>query len=122
MVRLHGSDDVELGEARDIGAGQVLRVLDTQAAVTWAVILLDALVEIEDGAIGAIADGVDGDLQAGLVGPLDVSVHLVGFLQFVTSKTTRGGRIIVGRTEPCSGRAESSIGEGLESADLNEPV
>ena len=47
---------------------QVLRVLDAGAAIGGAIVFFQARVEIEDGAVGAIADGVDRKLESGLVG------------------------------------------------------
>ena len=54
-------------EARDVGGRDVLGVLHAEATVARPVLLRDALVRVEQRANGAIADGVDDDVQPGLV-------------------------------------------------------
>ena len=57
---------------RGMSAGaQVLRVLDAEAAVLRAVFLRDALVEVEELRVGAVADRVDLDLEPRAVGAGD---------------------------------------------------
>src|SRR5579864_96533 len=66
VIRLHGSDDAKLCEARVVLRVKVLRVLDAGAAIGRAIIFFQATVGVEDGAVGAIADGVNRTLQPGL--------------------------------------------------------
>jgi hypothetical protein len=81
VIRLHACGHVKLRETRDVFLAQVLRVLDAEAAVACAVLLADALEDVEQHADGAIADCVDHHVQAGLVGAGDPRVHLFWRIQ-----------------------------------------
>jgi len=61
--RLHGSNDVELRKAGKIHGRDDLCVLDAVAAVARAVGLGDGLENVQRDAIGAIADGMKGQLE-----------------------------------------------------------
>src|SRR5216683_7032597 len=63
MRRLHGGDDFELGEAREVLGGDDLRVLDAVAAVALAIGFCDGFEDVERDAIGAVADGVEVELE-----------------------------------------------------------
>ena len=66
MDWLHRGNDAERREARDVGGTQQLRVLDAPAQIgsTPAGALERRLVDVQHLAIGAIADGVHGELIA----------------------------------------------------------
>src|ERR1039458_3630651 len=69
MDALHGGDDAELSEARDIGGVEVLRVLDAPAEVLFIRVCFEGVLEdVEGFAVGAVADGVDAELEAVLDG------------------------------------------------------
>ena len=57
-----GECHLKLGEAREIGRVNVLGVLDAEAAVGGAVRLRDLLEQVQDVAVGLVADGVDREL------------------------------------------------------------
>jgi len=59
MRRLHGGDDLQAGEARNVGERDDLRVFDAIAAVARAVGFGDGFECVERDAIGAVADGVE---------------------------------------------------------------
>jgi len=61
---LHRRHNPKATEARNIRRPQVLAVFDPEAAVARPVRPSHAVVDIEKGGIGTVADGVDGDLQA----------------------------------------------------------
>jgi hypothetical protein len=47
---------------------EMLRVFDAQAAVGRAIFFFESGIQIEDRAVGAIADGVDRNLKSSFVG------------------------------------------------------
>ena len=67
MRRLHGSDDVESGETREVGGRDDLRVLDAITTIARAVGFGDGLECVERDGVGAITDGVKVELEAGFV-------------------------------------------------------
>ena len=67
MRRLHGGDDVERGEAGEIGGRDDLGVLDAIATVARWVGFGDGFESVEGDGVGAIADGVKCELEAGFV-------------------------------------------------------
>ena len=77
VVRLHRGDDPDPAEARDVLEAQVLTVLVAEAAVAGAVDAGDAVVDVEQDGVGAIADGVHGDLQPRRVRGADPPAHAV---------------------------------------------
>jgi len=95
MRGLHGSDDVELGEAREIFEGDDLGVLDAIAAIAGAVSFGDGFQDVEGDAIGAVADGVEGQLKAGFVALDGHLAKLVGF----HDEDARSGRVVRVRRE-----------------------
>src|SRR6266849_3104126 len=78
MRGLHGGDDFELGEAREIFWGDDLRVLDAVAAVALAIGFCDGFENVERDAVGAVADGVEVELESGLVAFDGQRFQLVG--------------------------------------------
>jgi len=58
--RLHGGDDVEFCETREILGRDHLGVLDAVAAVARRIGLGDRFEDVEGDAVGAVADGVKG--------------------------------------------------------------
>ena len=64
MRGLHRGDDVEPGEARDVGCVEDLRVLDAHAQIARAgTSRCTRSNDVERDAVGAIADGVDAGLE-----------------------------------------------------------
>src|SRR6266540_145856 len=60
---LHGGDDAELAEARDVGRAQVLRVLDAPADVLLVGVGLEGgLEDVQGLVVGPVADGVYAEL------------------------------------------------------------
>ena len=69
VIGLHGSDDAKLRKAREIFRTHMLGVFDAPPAVAARAVLLGNFrVNIQHDAIGFVADGMNGDLQTGLVG------------------------------------------------------
>ncbi len=67
MRCLHRGDDVQPGEARDLGRIENLRVLVAHAQVARAGDLaLHALEDVHDEPVRAVADSVDAGLESGL--------------------------------------------------------
>src|SRR5258707_1387637 len=61
--RLHGRDDTQLAEARNIGGIEVLRVLNAPAQVLRIGVGFEGfLVQIENHAVAAVANSVDAHL------------------------------------------------------------
>ena len=56
-----------------------------------AVLLFDALIEVEDRVIRLVADGMDGDLQASGIGLLDSAEHLFRIGELGTRYAARVG-------------------------------
>ena len=67
MRRLHGCDDVERRESSEIGGCDDLCVFDAVAAVAGPLALATASKAIESDGVGAVADGVEVELEAGFV-------------------------------------------------------
>ena len=62
---LHRGDDAERAEARDVGGAEMLRVLDAPAQVLLVGLALKTSSKMfERLAIGAVADGVDAELDS----------------------------------------------------------
>ena len=75
MRRLHGGDDAELGEARQVGRVEHLDVLDPMAAVAATVAPSCRLVAVQRAVNRGVADRVDGDLQAEAVGSRQIAAN-----------------------------------------------
>ena len=75
VVRLHAGDDAQLAEARKVLRPHVLGVLDAKA-MRGRVGATQALVYVENFRDGAIADGVNADLDLRLVGAARQGFHL----------------------------------------------
>ena len=129
MVRLHGGDDAELGEARNVGRIDDLCVFDAvaravrygrPAARNFVGILvlrrefgagvIGLREGIESHGSGAVADGVEAKLEAGL-GAFDG--HGVEFGLVVARQAGVGWLVGVGRFHRGSARAERAIHEAL---------
>jgi len=111
MVGLHGGDHPQAPEARDVGGGQVLRVLNAETPVAAPAGLL---VHVQDQVIGLVADSVDGDLQAGLVGPHDVLPHAALRYHLAGRKPCGSGRIQVRREEQRRGGTQGAVGKAFQ--------
>src|SRR6266849_409946 len=86
-----------------------LRVFDAVAAVAGAAGLGDGFENIQRNAIGAIADGVKGQLESGLV-PFDG--HGLQLFGVVGENSSAGGIIVVRFEKRDGARAQSYIGDG----------
>src|ERR1700731_3688318 len=118
VVGLHGSDDVQLRKARDVGSKQMLRVLDSQPTVASAFITLEPFKQSEDGVVRAISNRVDGNLDARSVGGSKLPVHPFRVRQLVAWNTLSIGRIVVRIKKPGGSRTERAICKALDSTDL----
>src|SRR5260370_16831581 len=67
VKRVHSSDDMIAGEARDVLCAQMLSVFDAKATIAIAVFVFHLLVNRNDKVFRAIADGVNDHLQAGAI-------------------------------------------------------
>ena len=119
VVRLHRGDDADLPEAHDILRAQMLAVLVAEAAVAGPVRPGDAVVDVEEDGVSAIADGVHGDLEARRIGVADPRAHvLFGVLQ----QTEIARRVGVRLEEIRGAGAHRAVHETLEAADAHPVV
>ena len=93
----------------------VLRVLDAPAQVlaVLAVLLERVLVDVQHFAIGAVADGVDADLIAGLERDLRLLAHL---LDRRRGQAGAVGLVRVRLEQPGAARSERAVGGDLDRA------
>src|SRR5258708_5647540 len=120
LVRgLHGGDDLEFGEAREIVGGDDLRVFDAVAAVARAIGFCDGFEDIEGDTVGAVADGVEVELESGLVALDGQRFQFVGL-----HDQNAGAFGVVGiRLEHGRGAgAESTVGDHFQSAGFEPRV
>ncbi len=119
MIRLHRGHDPESREARDVGTGDRLDVLDPVAPVGIAGRVRGGrpFVRVERHPDPGVADGVDLHLPAAPVGLGDEGVERVG-----VPFRPAGRRVVDVRIEH-RGRArlDDAVGEGLEDAGV-EPL
>ena len=113
MRRLHGGYYVELGKTREIFESDDLGVLDAIAAIAGAVGFGDGFEDIEGDAIGAVADGVEGELEASFVA---LDGHLAKFIGIHDEDARSGGVVGVRREHSCGTRAESTVGDHFQGA------
>src|SRR5258707_10393943 len=96
---------------------KVLRVLNAGAAIGRAIVFFQAAVEIEYGAVGAIADGVDRKLESGLVGLAHRFVEMVD-VEKIGAGEAAPRRIVRERLiHPGSFRTKGAIGERFQVAN-----
>ncbi len=114
MVRLHAGDHVELRKARDVGGREMLRVFDPEAAVAAAVLVDDAIVNVEQQTVRAIADRVDHDVEPGLVGVRNPGVEILGR---VDEEPAVLRRVVERLMERGGMRTERTVDEALQAAD-----
>src|SRR5690606_28257366 len=101
--------------ASDRLGGEVLGVLDAEAAVAAAVAGFGIGEDAQEPVVGLVADGVDRDVESCCVGAGDPAAQRGG----IRGEEAGGlGRVVVGIVEPGGGRAERSVDEALESAPL----
>src|SRR6266849_2096428 len=119
MRRLHGGDDFELGKALEIVGGADLGVLDAVAAVTRAIGFCDGFEDVERDAIGAVADGVEVELESGLVAFDGERFQFVG----LHDQNAAGLGVVGIRLEHGGGAGtESAVGDHFESAGFEPRV
>ena len=117
---LHGGEDAQLPEARDVRGVEDLRVLDAEAGVLRRRVLAEGrLVGVEHDPVGAVPDGVGPDLEAvgegearGLQDPLgrrDQQARVAGVVR-------------VGLEERRATGAERAVGVELDRADGQHPL
>ena len=120
MHALHGGDDAELSEARDIGGVEVLRVLDAPAKVLLIGVGLEGVFEDVEGlAVGAIADGVDAELVAVLDGEFGGLADVGGVVGIEPAAV---GLIGVGCEQPGAAGAQRAIDGAFDGAYGKEIV
>src|SRR5216683_2060933 len=117
--RLHGGDDFELGKALEIFWGDDLRVLDAVAAVALAIGFCDGFENVERDAVGAVADGVEVELESGLVAFDGQRFQFVG----LHDQNAAGLGVVGIRLEHSGGAGtESAVGDHFESAGFEPRV
>ena len=97
-------------------------MLDSRPAVAGAVGLRHVGKQVEHHRDGAVADGVDAQLLAGLVYRDEPGPHLVERLHLVGQEPADPGSVGVGLEELRGGRPERPVREPLRAAHLEERV
>ena len=99
-------------------------MLDAEAPVARAVLLADALEDVEQRRVGAVADGVHDDVEAGLVGARDPGVEVLGrgdeepaIRGLARRSLGEGGRVRERLVERRGVRAERAVDEPFQRAD-----
>src|SRR5438270_10547717 len=114
MIRLHARNYAKLREARDVGGGDVLRVLDPEASIARAVLALHALEDIELQIYRPIPNRVDDHVQMRLVGTGCPRVKILGRIHEQPAVRWRIGE----RLHHCRGvGAQRSVDEAFEPTD-----
>ncbi len=144
MAGLHGGDDAFAGEAVEVGREQDLGVFDAKAEAGgggdgWGWCgddvgvgaaggggrrcgvgdLLGGSEGVEGDVVGAVADGVEADLEAcggAFGGELDELVLVV------TGEAGVGGVVGVGLVHGCGAGAEGAVHEALEHGEVEERI
>src|SRR6266852_653301 len=117
--RLHRGDDFELGEALEIVGGDDLGMLDAVAAVARAIGFCDGFENVETDAVGAVADGVEVELESGLVAFDGQRFQLVG----LHNQNSSGlGVVGIGLEHGGGAGTESTVGDHFESAGLEPRI
>ena len=120
MDALHGGDDAELSEARNVGGVDVLGVLDAPAQVLLVGVGFEGVFEdVEGFAVGAIADGVDAELEAVLDGEFGGLADVGGIVGIEAAAI---GLVGVGCEQPGAARAEGAIDGALDGAHGKEII
>src|ERR1039458_4946744 len=114
MYALHGGDDAELSETRDVGGAEVLGVLDAPPQVLLVGVGFEGVLEnVEGFAVGAVADGVDAELEPVLDGEFGGLAYVGGVVGIEPAAI---GLIAVGGQQPGAARAERPIDSAFDSA------
>src|ERR1035441_6032179 len=114
MYALHGGDDAELSEARNVGGAEVLGMLDAPAQVLLVGVSFEGVLEdVEGFAVGAVADGVDAELEPVLDGELGGLAYVGGVVGIEPAAIRLIG---VGGQQPGAARAECPIDGALDGA------
>jgi hypothetical protein len=116
---LHGGDHADLREAGDVVRVQVLRVLDAPAEVAPGSGAVDLLVQVQDLAVAAVADGVRVELVAVLQGDLGGAADVVHRLQHQPGAARQVG---VRLQQPGAVGAERAVHLALDGAHGEEMV
>jgi len=111
MAWLHRSDDAERGKARNIVKGNHLGVLDAMARVAFAVGRAGRGKRIQRDAVGAVADGVQGDLEAGFVA---LDHHFLQLLRLDAQDAAIRRVVSIGRKQGRGARPERAIGDRFQ--------
>ena len=117
VVRLHRGDDAEPPEARDVGAGDGLDVLDAMAPIAGRVRRRGPLVGVERHPDPAVADRVDLELPAAPIRLGRERVERVRLPFGVAARVVVDVRVEHGR----GARLDDAVGVGLEDAGV-EPL
>ena len=114
MDALHRGEDSQFGEAHDVVGVDVLGVLDPPAeVVVGARRVEDGLVDVQDLAVGAVADGVRVDLEA----VLDRDVGGAGDVRDGFEHEAFGrGHVLVRLQEPRAVRSEGAVDLAFDGA------
>src|SRR5260370_1777122 len=119
MRRVDGGDDFELPKTDEVHGLDDLRMFDAGTAIAGAVGFQYGFEDVESNAIGAVADGVEIELEAGLV-PFDS--HDAQFF-WIVNEDSGGGRIVGIWLQHCGrARTECSIRDGFERTGLQPGI
>ena len=110
MVRLHARDDLQLGEARNVGGSDVLGVLDSEPPITGTILTLHSLEDIELQVDGAVSDRVNDNVQVCLISARGPGVEVLGCVDQQPRVVRRIGEWLKHRRGM---RAERSVDESL---------
>src|SRR5262245_50262230 len=106
MVGLHRGNYVLTTKARYVAGTQVLGMFDAKSAVTWAVGRGSLFEEIQDVAVGLVANGVNENLQTGLVGGDDALQHGAFGQHLVEKQAARVRSVRIGLEKKRGGRPQ----------------
>src|SRR3989442_3637040 len=119
MRGLHGGDYFEFTETYEVHGVDDLRMFDAVAAIAGAVGFDYSFEDVESNAIGTVTDGVEIELETGLV---SFDGHDAQFFGIVDEDPGRG-RIVGIWLEHCSrARTESAIRDCFERAGLQPRI
>src|SRR5260370_41181804 len=115
MRGLHGGDDFELPKTDEVHGLYDLRMFDAVTAIAGAVGFQYGFEDVESNAIGAVADGVKIEVEAG---PIAFGGHDAQFF-WIVNEDSGGGRVIGIWLQHCGrARTERAIRGRFEPTGL----
>ncbi len=111
---------MQLGKAVEVSCRHVLRMLDTESAVTLPVGFHDFAVEIEDDRNALVPNGVSTNLQARDIRSHHAILHQGNWMHFVREQPVIVGLIGERVEEISCGGAKGTVRVGFESTDAEK--